>query len=130
MRQKLSYDNIFLIDGIGALLTATLLSQVLARWVPVFGMPQAILYVLAGLAGGFAVYSLACHFWLQPRRAAFLKGIALANTLYCVLTLGLVICLSGTLTPLGIVYFLGEIMVVMGLVSLEAQLIKSGAPQG
>ncbi len=126
MRQKLSYGNIFLIDGIGALLTATLLSQVLARWVPVFGMPRDVLHILALIACGFALYSFSCHFWLKTKQPAFLSGIAIANILYCLLTLGLALYLRESLTWLGMAYFAGEILIVMSLARLEIQLAKNG----
>jgi len=111
--------NIFLIDGIGAIVTALLLSQVLARFEAIFGMPPQILYILASIAACFAVYSLACHFRVKENRSPFLKGIAVANTLYCIITLGLVIYLRESLTWLGITYFLAEIVVVMSVARLE-----------
>ena len=53
-------ESIFLLDGMGALLSATLL-LLLSYQVVYFGMPRAICWVLAGLALLFACYSLACH---------------------------------------------------------------------
>lgn len=61
MPAKATINKLFLIDGIGALITALLLSQVLARYESVFGMPASLLYVLAGVAACFAVYSLTCY---------------------------------------------------------------------
>jgi hypothetical protein len=122
MLKNVSYKNIFLIDGMGAVLTALLLSQLLARLVPVFGMPSAILYPLAAIAACFAIYSLLCHLLVKKNWKPFLRGIAVANTLYCLTTLGWVIYLWNSLTWLGIAYFLGEILIVMTLVRVEIKM--------
>lgn len=119
MALKVSIKTLFLIDGIGAVITALLLSQVLARYESVFGMPASLLYILAGVAACFAVYSLTCYWRIKEGGAAFLTGIAVANTLYCIATLGIVAYRFDNLTWLGVAYFIGEILVVMGLVSVE-----------
>ncbi len=97
-----SIRRLFLIDGIGAIVTALLLSQVLARYESVFGMPAQLLYILAGIAACFALYSLTCFWRVQDGGAPFLKAIAIANTLYCVATLGIVSYHFDTLTWLGL----------------------------
>ncbi len=119
MKINISAKNIFLLDGIGAIITSLLLSQVLGRFESIFGMPQDILYVLASIAVGFAIYSLSCHLWIKDHFSNYLKGIAIANKVYCTITLILIIFLRESLTWLGIAYFTGEILVVMGLVSIE-----------
>jgi hypothetical protein len=119
MNRQLSYRRLFLIDGIGAILTALLLSQVLARYESLFGMPAHLLYILAGIAACFALYSLTCFWRVRDGGAPFLKAIAIANTLYCAATLGLVVYRFDTLTWLGVSYFVGEVLVVMALVSVE-----------
>jgi hypothetical protein len=54
---------LFLIDGVGALLSAFLLGVVLASAETTFGMPSKTLYFLATLACLFALYS----FWNHVR---------------------------------------------------------------
>lgn len=124
MLSNLSFKKLFLIDGIGAMFTALLLGQVLARFESVFGMPKHILYVLAGIAGCFALYSFLCSTLLKENWGPYLRGIAISNTLYCITTLGLVIYLNASLTGLGIAYFIGEIIVVMLLVSIEFRFLN------
>ena len=53
--------KVFLLDGVGAIITGLMLSQVLARFVPLFGMPANLLFILSGLAFCFALYSLSCY---------------------------------------------------------------------
>ena len=111
--------RLFLIDGLGAFLTAFMLSVVLSNFESSFGMPLKTLYFLSFLAGIFCLYSFCCYFFVSGNWRPFLKTIAVANTLYCCLTLGLVFYYYPNLTLLGMVYFWGEIGVVMGLVVVE-----------
>lgn len=124
MYNNLTYKKLFLIDGIGAIVTALLLSQVLGRFEPFFGMPKPTLLILAAIAGCFAVYSLSCYWLVRKNESSFLLVIAIANTLYCILTAGLVFSLSNHLTFFGIAYFIGEIIVVMSLVGIELQFVN------
>jgi FtsH-binding integral membrane protein len=117
MHRNASVRRLFLVDGIGALTSAVMLGLVLTTLEPVFGMPSRVLVPLAIVAGLFAVYSLACHRMnLGP---AFLQGIAVANSVYCGVTLALVVAYRDSLTWLGIAYFAGEILVILGLVAAE-----------
>ena len=117
--RRATIRQIFLLDAFGALVTATLLSQVLARMEPVFGMPRDLLFLLAGVATCFAIYSLMCWLFVGNKWRHFLRAIAIANTVYCLITLALVVLLYEQLTWLGIAYFIGEIVLVMLLVSVE-----------
>lgn len=128
MLQNISPKQLFLVDGIGAIVTALLLSQVLARFEAVFGMPSEILYLLAGIAACFAIYSITCHLVVKENWRAFLKGIAIANTIYCLITLGLIIYLKNSITWWGIAYFFGEIIIVMTLVRIEWKTINGTIP--
>lgn len=113
---------IFLIDGLGAALTAFLLSTVLARFEAFFGMPRPVLYWLSGIACLFAMYSFACYFLLKDNWKPFLRVIALANLGYCCLTLGLLFYHAQNLSIWGFAYFLGEIAVIAFLARLELRL--------
>lgn len=117
----------FLIDGLGAMVTAILLSQVLARFETVFGMPRDILWILAGAAICFAVYSISCHLFLKENEKPYLRGIAIANLLYCLTTLVLVIYLRESLTYLGIAYFIGEMIIILILVRWEFSVIEAAS---
>jgi hypothetical protein len=114
-----SPKKLFLIDGLGACLTAFLLGGVLSRFEATFGMPRNILYFLSILACVFAAYSLACHFFVGKNWPPFLRAIAWANLLYCCLTFGLVVALYKSLSVLGIAYFLGELFVMGILIFIE-----------
>jgi hypothetical protein len=124
-RKKLEFTpKLFLIDAVGALLTAFLLGVVLSNFQYYFGMPKEILKPLAITAFIFCIYSFSCYFLLKRNWRSFLKAIALANLLYCLCTSILIVLFFEDLTILGLVYFIGEIAVVGILVFVELSVVK------
>lgn len=123
---NISPHKIFLLDGFGALLSAACLGLGLAHFPDIFGAPQDILYPLAGVACGFAVYSFACYFAAPVRWRPYLAGIATANTLYGFLTLWLVFGADLDLPLLGQTYFVLELLVLAGLIFLEFSIVARG----
>ncbi|WP_166921849.1 hypothetical protein [Flavobacterium poyangense] len=117
--------TIFLIDGSGALLTATLLLFVLRPFDFYFGMPTEILTVLSVTAFFFAFYSFFCFIQPKPNLQKLLKPIILANSIYCITTLGLVFFFINRLTALGILYFIGELLIICGLIYVELKILKT-----
>jgi len=122
---KINPKNLFLIDGFGALLSAFSLGIVLVKFEEIVGMPQRVLYILALMACIFAVYSFSCYLRVNKNWRPFLKAIAFANLLYCCLTIGLVLYFYQSLTALGILYFVLEIIVILLLVSIELKMASS-----
>ena len=112
-------QKLFLLDSIGALTTAFLLFVVLRNFKEYFGMPEIILTYLSVIAVCFCIYSTTCFFVIKSNWTTFIKGISIANLLYCILTIGLVIFYRSQLTTIGIAYFLGEIAIICGLVYIE-----------
>ncbi|MEK6478107.1 hypothetical protein WJR50_11250 [Catalinimonas sp. 4WD22] len=123
--KRVSPKNLFLMDSMGALLTALMLGFVLTSFENVFGVPTRILYILSVLAFSYSVYSFVCFLKVKEKWRLFLKGIAVANIMYCFLTIGLVIYLRSALTNLGITYFLLEVMIILGLVVIELRKANS-----
>lgn len=112
-------NRLFLIDGLGASVSAFFLGVVLIRFENTFGMPRSVLYFLALLPCIFAIYSFGCYFFVKGNHRSYLRGVAVANLLYCVLTIGLVIFHFESLTLLGLLYFFIELIVIVLLVSVE-----------
>lgn len=119
--------QVFLLDAIGASLTAFTVGVVLVYFQPFVGMPTGKLYFLAAPAVCFAIYSWRCHFKLKKRWRPFLVGIAVANLLYCIVSLGLVVYYYSELTTLGLTYFLLEMGVVFLVVGIEVRTIRAVA---
>lgn len=110
---------LFLIDSLGAMLTAFLLFVVVRYFNEYFGMPKTVLTYLSAIAACFFIYSMACFYFLKGNRTRFIIVIGIANLLYCILTILLLIVYYPTLTTVGIAYFLIEIAIVCGLVYIE-----------
>ncbi|MFT4750359.1 MAG: hypothetical protein ACJA0J_001288 [Bdellovibrionota bacterium] len=113
--------KLFLFDGLGAVLSAVFLGLLLPYFNEYIGMSLTHLYVLAGLAVVFAVYSLSCYFFRVEKWRSFMLGIAVVNLSYCGLTIFLLFSNWFTITGWGAAYFMAEIIVIVLLVSLEFQ---------
>ncbi len=120
--------KMFLIDGIGALVSAFLLGIILTMFQEYIGMPTWILTILSLIALLFAIYSLNCFFWVKQNQRFFLRIIACFNFSYCLITAGMLVIFRNQLTLLGFTYFLGEIIFILGLVFLEFNLLKQKTP--
>lgn len=116
---KITPRQLFLLDSIGALLTATMLGFVLPMFQEYFGMPVDTLHTLSIIAVCFFLYSLLCYISNPQQWKPFLKIIATANALYCCLTTTLVIYYHAQLTTLGWIYFIQEILIIVSLVYIE-----------
>ncbi len=118
--------KLFLIDGLGALLSGTLYIGLLANFQSFFGMPLREIYILTVLAAIYAVYSFSCYFLKVDRWPIFLKAIAIANLLHCCLTIGLIIYFKEVITIWGVLYFIGELIIVVPLALFEWRTASRG----
>jgi len=116
---KINQKKLFLIDSLGAMLSAFILSQLLARFENVFGMPKNVLYQLSIIACVFAIYSLTCYLTKLENWRLYLKLIATANFTYCIITLGCIIDQFQKITFLGHLYFVIELCIVIPLAFFE-----------
>jgi hypothetical protein len=114
---------VFLIDGIGAAMSALLLLLLIVPFQSFFGFPSDVAIKLFVLPLIFSIYSLTCYF-TKPSSPVFLKIISVANILYCLLSLGLVIFYYAQLTIFGLLYFLIEKLIVVPLAVWEWKLSK------
>ena len=111
--------TLFLIDGLGALLTALLLMAILRPYNAYFGMPTSAFTYLSAVAVCFCIYSTTCFLFLNGSWTPFILIIFTANLLYCVLTISLLIKYYPTLTIIGLLYFVIEIAIIGGLCFVE-----------
>ena len=116
---------LFLIDSLGAFVTAVLVGSVLTSFEDSFGMPQKALNYLSLAAYLFSTYSICCHFFTGRNWQSYLKAIAMANFTYCIVTVGLLYSYYPILTVLDLIYFGTEIVIVGGLVAIELKLATS-----
>lgn len=111
--------TLFLIDGLGAMLTSFLLFVVLRKFNEYFGMPITTLTYLSIIAACLCIYSTICYFFLKENWPLFIRIISICNILYCLLTVVLMLVYYSVLTRIGISYFLAEVVTVCGLVYIE-----------
>ena len=116
--------KLFLIDGLGAFLTAFFLLEILARFQEYFGMPITIIYFLSAAACIYMMYSICCYLFVFSDWHPYLKAITIANIIYCCVTITLVIYFFQNLTMLGLIYFLIEIIVMSSLILLELTVLS------
>lgn len=114
--------RLFLIDSLGALLSAFLLGVILVQFESTFGMPRQVLYFLSFIACIFALYSFFCYLRIPQNWRPFLKAIAFANLIYCCITIGLLFYFRQKITVWGMIYFILEIGIVISLVSIELKI--------
>ncbi|WP_298543030.1 hypothetical protein [uncultured Aquimarina sp.] len=110
---------LFLVDGLGALLTIFFLAVVLTTFQEYIGMPKKILYFLSLIVLVFAIYSLSCYLLNPTNWKIFLKIIAFANLIYCLLTAAYMYYFYESLTNLGLLYFCIEILIIFLIVTIE-----------
>lgn len=111
--------TVFLVDGLGAVLSATMLGLVLAPLHTYIGMPKETLHLLASAALVFAIYSLACYAFADKQGHRLLLPVIIANSSYSAYTCALVWQYQSQLSPLGMAYFVGELGVLFVLVYIE-----------
>ena len=116
---NISPGTLFLVDALGALFSAIMLGILLARFEEFFGVPENLLYILAAIAFAFFLNSLSCFLFNRKNWQPWMRGIAVANALYCVLTAILLVVLHEAITVWGLLYFLVEMLIVLVLARME-----------
>lgn len=117
--------QLFLIDGIGAVLTVSALTCSALFFSPYFGLSSSLLFLLATIALPFMIYSLFCHFLIKENHRKLLLPIIIANIFYCLLTLSLMFLHRADLTVFGFTYFFLEIVIIITLVGFEIRAFKN-----
>ena len=111
--------KLFIIDGLGAILSAFMLGIMLVQYEVLFGMPSSALYILATIPLFFAAYD--CYFYRKKNRniGLDLKRIAGLNVVYCCVSIGCSLYHSKSIKSLGWAYLFFEITIVLVLAMIE-----------
>lgn len=107
------------LDAFGALLSAFLLGVCLVHFQPLVGIPRSALYLLVIFPVIFACYDVYYLFLKPTQLAKGLKGIAIANTAYCVLSIVVSLKHFDEITFLGWGYIILEVIIVLILAIIE-----------
>ncbi len=115
---------IFLIDGLGALITTLSLILLIVPFSEFWGTDSAFISRLATATVFFTLYSLSCFFMAGNAWKKLLAIIITANSIYCIITAWMLYQSFNSITLWGIAYFAGEIAVILSLVCVEVYLIR------
>lgn len=118
-KAEISPNRIFLVDAIGALLTAIFLSVILAQFEFIFGMPSRTLYLLSGIAFCLFLYSITCYLTIKKNWKPHLKIIIICNIIYGLLTIGFINIHFEKITKFGLLYFVAELIIIAIIVIIE-----------
>jgi hypothetical protein len=116
--------TLFIIDGTGAILSAFLLGVVLVRFSSFFGIPVPVFYLLAIFPVLFFLFDIYAYGSIQRHAATKLKIIALANFLYCLLSISVAAYHAEQLTIWAWAYIFIEIFIVIILAAIELAVAK------
>ena len=116
---------LFLLDAAGAFVTSFLVFGILRTFNEYIGMSKTTLTGLSIIALSFGFYSITCFFLFNNNWRIFLRAISIANIFYCLLTLGLILYYSHSITGIGIGYFIAEMAVVGVLIFIELNVSKN-----
>jgi hypothetical protein len=112
-------NRLFLLDGIGAILSAILLFILHFFFQVTTGLPQLIVYALVAAALFLSAYSLTCSWLLRRCHARYLRVIALLNGTYLLTVWILLVLYCSRLHPILIICFILESVVLGFLIYLE-----------
>ena len=125
MLNKITKQNIFLIDAIGAFISTLFLALILPQFESLIGVGQKTLLYLAIGATLLTIYSFLCFKFKKINNALYLKLIMIFNSLYVLITLYLVFIKSKETTVLGQIYFGIEILIIILLIWIEYLTLKN-----
>jgi peptidoglycan/LPS O-acetylase OafA/YrhL len=117
--------KIFLLDGLGALISIIFLG-VLYFYENFFGMPKEIVKIFIVIALCLMTFSLSVYLFNPKNWRSLLKVVITLNLSYCLYTLYHVFQNRKELTIYGLLYFMGEILVIILICWLEVRVVKKG----
>lgn len=111
--------QLLIVDSAGALITFVMLLLIGKFFSIQFGLSKTIINILSLAALLIFLYSSTCYLTLRTVRWPVISSVALINSLYCFLTLSLMIYLHSEITLWGILYFSVEIIIIIFLIIIE-----------
>lgn len=116
--------KIFLVDAIGAIVSvlSLLIPYTFEEW---FGMPKSAVRMFIFIAIICSIYSTTIFLAKVKNWKPNLTLIALFNMSYCMFTVYHVFKNMNTITALGLVYFIGEILIILTLSIIELRLSRT-----
>ncbi|GAB5540200.1 MAG: hypothetical protein Salg2KO_23030 [Salibacteraceae bacterium] len=125
--ESITPRRIFLIDGLGAMISAILLVAI-ASLESVFQFPEQLAYELALVALILSTYSMACYFVRPKSMFNFLLALVIANIGYSVFTGIVILYYWNTVSIYSTIYFISEILLILTLASIEFRMAVKKQP--
>ena len=120
----LNQKNIFLLDGIGATLSACFTGLILTRYTLFLGLNVSLLQSLAIIPAIFALYSFSCYFFVTRVKPWMLMFIICGNLTYCLISLALIV-FRDRITWRAQVLLGAEVLIVFLVVLLELRVYRN-----
>jgi hypothetical protein len=120
----LNRKNIYLLDGIGALMSLSLTGLILPYFSTLLGLSEKTLYFLACFPLIYCGFSLSCYFFVKNFKRWMIKTIIFANGLYCLVS-GAIIFSLPDIKIWGILLLISEIIVVAFVIAVEVYVLQN-----
>lgn len=123
----LELKKVFQLDFFGAVLSSISLAVILPFWQPFFGIPLAVLRLLACCAIFLSVFDLTCIFLLKKEAHIqyAVSTIIGLNAVYLLLSIIEIIMHWDLITLWGRAYLFLEIVVLIGLIYFERKTLNN-----
>lgn len=115
----LAARNVFLIDGIGAILTSIFMFLLLAPYHEYLGLPKHHLLTFGKIAVVLGFYSFSIYLSFKRPGPLFFYLISFFNLGYVLYTSTILIHQMQFITIWGWLYFIGEIAILFSLIVVE-----------
>ncbi|MFK8039500.1 MAG: hypothetical protein AB8B74_14500 [Crocinitomicaceae bacterium] len=115
--------KIFILDGIGGLLTTLSFLAIILFFSSYFGLPNKILAVFASFGAVYGIFSFSVAFKAK-KWISFLKTIVIANLMYGAITITTLLLYKELITKIELTYFCVEILVLSILIWLELDMVN------
>ena len=122
---KLSPTTLFSVDCAGAFVSAVMLLWVLPAIQALIGMPTATLLMLGSAPAVYMLYDIYVLGFVSAIRPRHIYLIATANGLYTLVSAIFLVIHWELLMPLGVTYFVFELLILVGLVGYQMKCAKA-----
>jgi hypothetical protein len=115
--------TIFLLDGIGALVSLTVTGLILPHFSEILGLSKNLIYILAVFPAIYTLYSFGCYVLTKTTKPWMLLTIITGNLIYCLVSASLILLME-TLTLPGKTLLFGEILIILAVIALELRIYR------
>lgn len=117
--------NLLRIDAIGALFSCFFIGGLMIPFQSFIGLPHSVLTILALLATLFCLHSSFAFFRYPKSFSMHLRLVTIANLLYALLSIGVLVIYIEHMSLIGKVYFIAELSILSILIILEWKYVQN-----